>query len=139
MPNAIAAEQTAVIQQKLGRTAEAKRALLRLMGVQGARRTWAEKRFIDLDLDTNPEIYFAAQSLVRDGEFTSLIVNQSGLPASGLDIRFTATVNGELLDETISTGRLDGEAQFELRPGWQIDEGDEVKDVYVRVVHVTRH
>jgi len=138
LPNAIAAAQTADIQHKLGRTAEAKRALLQLMAVRGDRNVWAGKRYVELDLDSNPEFYFVAGSRVRDGEFMTLITNQSGLPVSGLDVRFTATVNGELLDETISTGQLDGESQVELWPGWSIDEGDEVKDVYVRVVLVRR-
>ena len=138
LPNAIAAAQTADIQHKLGRTAEAKRALLQLMAVRGDRNVWAGKRYVELDLDSNPEFYFVAGSRVRDGEFMTLITNQSGLPVSGLDVRFTATVNGELLDETISTGQLDGESQVELWPGWSIDEGDEVKDVHVRVVLVRR-
>jgi predicted Zn-dependent protease len=138
MPNAIAAEQTAVIQQKLGRTAEAKRALLQLMAVTGPRNAWAAKRYVDLDLDSNPELYFLASSRVRDGEFVTMITNQSAFPVSGIDVRFTATVEGELREEMISAGKLKGSGQVELRPGWQIDEGDEIKDVYVRVVHVTR-
>ena len=138
LPNAIAAEQTAVIQQKLGQAAEAKRALLRLMAVTGGRKAWAEKRFVDLDLESNPEFYFVASSRVRDGEFVTMITNQSGLPVSGIDVRFTATVEGELREEMVSAGKLEVSGQVELRPGWQIDEGDEVKDVYVRVVHVTR-
>ena len=138
MPNAIAAEQTAVIQQKLGRTVEAKRAVLQLMAVTGARNAWAAKRYVDLDLDSNPELYFVASSRVRDGEFVTMITNQSGFPVSGIDVRFTATVEGELREEMISAGQLKVPGQVELRPGWQIDEGDEVKDVYVRAVHVTR-
>ena len=138
MPNAIAAEQTAVIQQKLGRTAEAKRALLQLMAVTGALNAWAAKRYVDLDLDSNPELYFVASSRVRDGEFVTMITNQSGFAVSGIDVSFTATVEGELREEMISAGQLKVPGQVELRPGWQIDEGDEVKDVYVRVVHVTR-
>ena len=138
MPNAIASEQTAVIQQKLGRTAETKRALLQLMAVTGERNAWAEKRYVDLDLDSNPEFYFVASSRVRDGEFITLITNQSGLRVSGIDVRFAATVEGELREKMISAGKLEVSGQVELRPGWQIDEGDEVKDVYVRVVHVTR-
>ncbi|MDG1233979.1 MAG: hypothetical protein P8P91_17115 [Pseudomonadales bacterium] len=138
LPNAIAAEQTAVIQQKLGQAVEAKRALLQLMAVTGARNTWAAKRYVDLDLDSNPELYFVASSRVRDGEFVTMITNQSGFPVSGIDVRFTATVEGELREEMISAGQLKVPGQVKLRPGWQIDEGDEVKDVYVRVVHVTR-
>jgi predicted Zn-dependent protease len=138
LPNAIAAEQMAGIQQKLGRTAEAKRALLQLMAVKGDRKVWAEKRYIELDFDSNPEFYFVAGSRVRDGEFITLITNQSGLPVSGIDVRFTATVKGELREEMISAGKLEVSGQVELRPGWQIDEGDEVKDVYVRVVNVTQ-
>jgi len=141
LPNAIAAEQMADIHQKLGRTAEAKRALLQLMAVKGDRKVWAEKKYIELDLnsnDSNLEIYFAAESRVRDGEFITLITNQSGLPVSGVDVRFTAKVKGELRDEIISAGKLEASGQVELRPGWQIDEGDEVKDVYVRVVNLTR-
>ena len=138
LPNAIAAEQMADIQQKLSRTAEAKRALLQLMAVKGDRRAWAEKRYIELDFDSNPELYFVAGSRVRDGEFITLITNQSGLPVSGVDVRFTATVKGELREAMISAGKLETSGQVELRPGWQIDEGDEVKDVYVRVVNVTQ-
>jgi beta-barrel assembly-enhancing protease len=138
LPNAIAAEQTAVIQQKLGQAAEAKRALLQLMAVAGERNAWAAKRYVDLDLVSNPELYFVASSRVRDGEFITLITNQSGFPVAGIDVRFTATVEGELREEMISAGQLEVPGQVELRPGWQIDEGDEVKDVYVRVVHVTR-
>ena len=138
LPNAIAAEQIADIQQKQGRTAEAKRALLQLMAVRGDRNVWAGKRYVELDLDSNPEFYFVAASRVRDGEFITMITNQSGLLVSGVDVRFTATVKGELREEMVSAGKLEVSGQVELRPGWQIEEGDEVKDVYVRVVLVRR-
>jgi hypothetical protein len=108
------------------------------MAVKGDRKVWAEKRYIELDFESNPEFYFVAGSRVRDGEFITLITNQSGLPVSGIDVRFTATVKGELREEMISAGKLEVSGQVELRPGWQIDEGDEVKDVYVRVVNVTQ-
>jgi hypothetical protein len=131
-------EQTAEIQQKQGRTAEAKRALLQLMAVTGDRNVWAGKRYVELDLDSNPEFYFVASSRVRDGEFVTMITNQSGFPVAGVDVVFTATVEDELREESISAGKLEVSGQVELRPGWQIEEGDEVKDVYVRVVLVRR-
>jgi len=108
------------------------------MAVRGERNAWAGKRYVELDLDSNPEFYFVAGSRVRDGEFMTLITNQSGLPVSGIDVRFTATVKGELREEMISAGKLEASGQVELRPGWLIEEGDEVKDVYVRVVLVRR-
>ena len=76
--------------------------------------------------------------MVEDGEFTTLITNQTGYDVLGFEVSFSATINGEYRKEMTSVGPINAAAQVRLYPGWSVREEDKVDNVYVHVTTLLR-
>lgn len=138
LPTAETSMALAEIESENGREAEAKVHYLKILSTHGYLIGKAVQEFTKIDVYDNPQIYFLAQSLVRDGEFRTVITNQSGYDVDGLTVKFSAAINDKPVEEVQSVGGLRSNQQVTLFPGWKLSKQDSIKEVYVRVTHIKR-
>lgn len=137
LPTATAAYELGQLALQAGDRSTAKEYFRTVMSASGPLAEKGRAAFVRLDLVDNPEPYFSARSFIRDKRFSATITNRSGLDVQGLQVRFSARINGEQYHATAFTGALRANDQVTLDSGWWVKEGGRVEEVYVRVVGVT--
>ncbi len=136
LPTAMAMNELGNLSLAAGNRNAAKQYFESVMKSQGNLAEQAQRSFIELDVVDNPAPYFPVVSTLENGEFTSLVTNQSGLNVNGVDLAFSATINGKRYETVRTTGHFAPRSQLKVLPGWKIGETDLVEYVSVRAVRV---
>jgi len=137
LPTAVATQELGQLALASGNVPAAKQYFQTAMTASGAVGKQAEAAFVKLDVTDNPTRYIAAQpAIAQDGKFIATLTNTTSLALEGVDVQFSATVNGQPVTRTLRVNNMVPGQQGTVFSGWQFGPSDQVSDARAVVTAV---
>jgi beta-barrel assembly-enhancing protease len=133
LPTAIAMNQLGQLSLSRGDHKSAKAYFQSAMTAGGDTGQEATAAFTQLDLPENPGRYLRAEVYGEEGRLIANIENLTGLLIREFEITFYATVNGDEVRRTVTSGRLNARQHGRVNSGLRFKSADVVESVYARV------
>lgn len=119
LPTAVASNELGELSLAAGNRNLAKQYFGAAMNAQGDVGQSASNSFVRLDLEDQPQKYFAVQSgLTSDGFLIARVTNQTPINAARVIVRFSATFNGSTQSVDVSLP-VNGNTSRDANPGWR--------------------
>ena len=132
LPTAIAMAELGHLALRTGDSTRAKKYYQTAMSANGELGREARLAYLRLDLPDNPRSYLTAHPKMENGVLAATIVNQSGVEVSEVKVKFTAEINGKVMNRVVVVKSLAGSAV--AYSGWRLSEKDTLSNVIVEVV-----